>query len=138
MQSKSRARQRFTEFWYSKIVPYSFWVRFVQQLLNLLSFLPSIQDVMSPDHLVRISQCGCSTSDVARMEKIICSKLNWELDSPNPLTFLELFHAWCVSESVLGNKAEQHQDHVDKLTNILEGCMCNFPLTLFQVSNNQE
>ncbi|XP_072024585.1 cyclin-G1-like [Amphiura filiformis] len=92
------------------------------------------KDVMSPDHLVRISQCGCSTSDIARMEKIICSKLKWELDSPSALTFLEVFHAWCVAESIMGNKEDQHQDHMEQLTNILEGCMCNFPLTLFQPS----
>ena len=88
---------------------------------------------MSPDHLIRISQCRCSLSDLARMERIISTKLSWELESPTALTFLELFHTWCVSESVMGTNEKHLRNNLERLTCILEACMCNFHLTLFQV-----
>ncbi|XP_071786792.1 cyclin-G1-like [Asterias amurensis] len=92
------------------------------------------QDVMSPEDLVRITQCGCTISDVARMENIILQKLGWDMEAPTTLSFLQLFHAYCVVSDTLGVDTGKQTDHLDIITRKLEACMCHFPLTLFKPS----
>ncbi|XP_022098890.1 cyclin-G2-like isoform X2 [Acanthaster planci] len=99
-----------------------------------VKMLEHSQDLMSPEDLIRITQCGCTPSDIARMENIILQKLGWDMEAPTPLSFLQLFHAYCVVSNILGMDTGLQTDHLDIMTRKLEACMCHFPLTLFKPS----
>ncbi|XP_062867543.1 cyclin-I [Trichomycterus rosablanca] len=47
--------------------------------------------------LISSSACGCTPSEVLRMERIILDKLNWDLHAATPLDFLHIFHAMVFS-----------------------------------------
>lgn len=47
--------------------------------------------------LIGCSKCGCTPSEILRMERIILDKLNWDLHTATPLDFLHIFHAMVFS-----------------------------------------
>ncbi|KAI4873904.1 hypothetical protein NFI96_026156 [Prochilodus magdalenae] len=47
--------------------------------------------------LISCSSCGCTPSEVLRMERIILDKLSWDLHTATPLDFLHIFHAMVFS-----------------------------------------
>ncbi|ELT89346.1 hypothetical protein CAPTEDRAFT_86653, partial [Capitella teleta] len=51
------------------------------------TFIPSAVE------LVKLSQCGGSSADLMRMERLILDKLQWQVQhAATPLLFLQLFH----------------------------------------------
>lgn len=85
--------------------------------------------------LVDTSDCGCSSMDIIRMERIILSKLEWNLLGPTSFSFLHLFHG--VVFSCLLPKQSRHSSsaqHLHKLIEKLEDCMCNYKFTQFKGS----
>ncbi|KAK7131552.1 hypothetical protein R3I94_016617 [Phoxinus phoxinus] len=53
--------------------------------------IPSLRELASS------SKCGCSPSEILRMERIVLDKLNWDLHSTTALDFLYIFHAMVLS-----------------------------------------
>lgn len=49
----------------------------------------------TPD-FVRKSRCGCSFSEISRMEMVILNKLNWSIRMPSAVDFLHTIHAVVV------------------------------------------
>ncbi|XP_076020041.1 cyclin-I isoform X2 [Genypterus blacodes] len=87
--------------------------------------------------LVGSSSCGCSPSDILRMERIILDKLNWDLHTATSLDFLHIFHALVLScrsgplDSVLGMSRSQH---LSLLTRRLYHCLADHTLIQLQGS----
>ncbi|XP_057674765.1 cyclin-I [Corythoichthys intestinalis] len=88
--------------------------------------------VPSLRELVASSSCGCSPSEIRRMEKIILDKLNWDLHHATSLDFLHIFHAMVLSccsgllDSLLGLNRSQH---LALLTRRLYHCLADHSLT---------
>ncbi|XP_051533267.1 cyclin-I [Myxocyprinus asiaticus] len=53
--------------------------------------IPSLRELASS------SRCGCSPSEILRMERIVLDKLNWDLHFTTALDFLYIFHATVLS-----------------------------------------
>ncbi|XP_061654891.1 cyclin-I isoform X2 [Phyllopteryx taeniolatus] len=87
--------------------------------------------VPSLRELVASSSCGCSPSEILRMERIILDKLNWDLHNATPLDFLHIFHAMVLSccsgllDSFLGLN---HSQHLALLTRRLYRCLADHAL----------
>ncbi|KAL0963249.1 hypothetical protein UPYG_G00351680 [Umbra pygmaea] len=77
-------------------------------------------NVSSTNELIRISQCKFTVSDLARMEKIISEKLNFELKTITALTFLHLYHRITLSDT----SARKEALNLDKLEVQLKACLC--------------
>lgn len=79
--------------------------------------------------LARDSFCGCSASEILRMERIILDKLNWDLHTATPLDFLHIFHAIAVStrpQLLFSLPKLSPSQHLVILTKQLLHCMaCN-------------
>ncbi|XP_059523860.1 cyclin-I isoform X2 [Myotis daubentonii] len=79
--------------------------------------------------LARDSFCGCSSSEILRMERIILDKLNWDLHTATPLDFLHIFHAIAVStrpQLLFSLPKLSPSQHLAILTKQLLHCMaCN-------------
>uniref|UniRef100_UPI003AAA6E59 cyclin-I n=1 Tax=Centroberyx gerrardi TaxID=166262 RepID=UPI003AAA6E59 len=87
--------------------------------------------VPSLRELAGTSGCGCSPSEILRMERIILDKLNWDLHTATPLDFLHIFHAMALScrsgflDSMLGLNRSQH---LALLTQRLYHCLADHTL----------
>ncbi|XP_051962064.1 cyclin-I-like [Xyrauchen texanus] len=83
--------------------------------------IPSLRELASS------SRCGCSPSEILRMERIVLDKLNWDLHSTTTLDFLYIFHAMVLScksgcvNAVLS--ALNPSQHVALLTQQLFHCL---------------
>ncbi|XP_035463110.2 cyclin-I [Scophthalmus maximus] len=87
--------------------------------------------VPSLKELAASSSCGCSPSEILRMEKIVLEKLNWDLHTATALDFLHIFHVMVSScrsgflDSVLGLNRSQH---LALLTQRLYHCLADHTL----------
>ncbi|XP_070844684.1 cyclin-I [Chaetodon trifascialis] len=87
--------------------------------------------VPSLKELAASSSCGCSPSEILRMERIILDKLNWDLHTATALDFLHIFHAMVMScrsgilDSMLGVNRSQH---LALLTRRLYHCLADHTL----------
>ncbi|XP_076614124.1 cyclin-I [Chaetodon auriga] len=87
--------------------------------------------VPSLKELAASSSCGCSPSEILRMERIILDKLNWDLHTATALDFLHIFHAMVLScrsgflDSMLGVNRSQH---LALLTRRLYHCLADHTL----------
>ncbi|XP_070552917.1 cyclin-G1-like isoform X2 [Ptychodera flava] len=90
------------------------------------------QDVVPTSDLIRISQAGCTVSDLHRMQRIILEKLNWNLDAPTPLTFLHMFYTLALAHGYLPIKDGDLR--FQSLTWKLEACVCHKAFTIFKAS----
>lgn len=99
-----------------------------------IKLLEEDENIQPLKEVVRVSDCGCSESDVLRMERVIVTKLNWDLQNPTALTFLQLFHSLVFSNSanLLRDMAPSH--HLQSLTTKLEDCICKHRFTQFKSS----
>ncbi|EGW12848.1 Cyclin-I [Cricetulus griseus] len=87
--------------------------------------------------LARDSFCGCSTSEILRMERIILDKLNWDLHTATPLDFLHIFHAIAVStrpQLLFSLPKLSPSQHLAFLTKQLLHCMTCSQLLQFKGS----
>ncbi|KAM9338537.1 cyclin-I [Symphorus nematophorus] len=87
--------------------------------------------VPSLKELAASSSCGCSPSEILRMERIILDKLNWDLHTATALDFLHIFHAMVLScrsgflDAMLGLNRSQH---LALLTRRLYHCLADHTL----------
>uniref|UniRef100_A0A3Q3NBS9 Cyclin I n=1 Tax=Mastacembelus armatus TaxID=205130 RepID=A0A3Q3NBS9_9TELE len=94
-------------------------------------FLAPIKCVPSLKELAASSGCGCSPSEILRMERIILDKLNWDLHTATALEFLHIFHVMVLScrsgflDSILGLNRSQH---LALLTRRLYHCLADHTL----------
>ncbi|XP_068831264.1 cyclin-I isoform X3 [Capricornis sumatraensis] len=87
--------------------------------------------------LARDSFCGCSSSEILRMERIILDKLNWDLHTATPLDFLHIFHAIAVSirpQLLFSLPSLSPSQHLAFLTKQLLHCMACSQLLQFKGS----
>ncbi|XP_020844040.1 cyclin-I [Phascolarctos cinereus] len=87
--------------------------------------------------LARDSFCGCSSSEILRMERIILDKLNWDLHTATPLDFLHIFHAIAVStrpQLLFGLPKLSPSQHLAVLTKQLLQCLACSQLLPFKGS----
>ncbi|KXJ22423.1 cyclin-I [Exaiptasia diaphana] len=92
------------------------------------------ENIPSLAELVKVSECGCTPSDVLRMERIILSKLQWTLNTTTPLSFLQLYGALVFSSCEVIKHNMAPTQHLNDLTVKLEDCLCNFQFTQFKGS----
>ncbi|XP_067087907.1 cyclin-I [Osmerus mordax] len=93
--------------------------------------VPLLQDLAST------SSCGCSPSEILRMEKIILDKLSWDLHAATPLEFLQIFHAMvlsCKSPFLVGLLGLNPSQHMALLTQQLHHCLADHTLLQFRGS----
>lgn len=87
--------------------------------------IPSLRELASS------SSCGCSPSEILRMERIVLDKLNWDLHAATPLDFLHIFHAMvllCKSPSLPGLLGSSASQHLALLTQRLLLCLADHSL----------
>ncbi|KAM9517790.1 cyclin-I-like isoform 5-T6 [Salvelinus alpinus] len=81
--------------------------------------------------LASSSRCGCSPSEILRMERIILDKLNWDLHAATPLEFLHIFHAMvlsCKPRFMVGLVGCNPSQHLSVLTQQLHYCLADSAL----------
>ncbi|KAI1904862.1 hypothetical protein AGOR_G00010040 [Albula goreensis] len=93
--------------------------------------IPALRD------LARTSSCGCSPSEILRMERIVLDKLNWDLHTATPLEFLQIFHAMvlsCKSQFLAGLLGVSPSQHMSLLTRQLHHCLADH--TMLQIKGS--
>lgn len=91
--------------------------------------IPSIVD------LIKTSRCGCSVSDVLRMEGIVLNKLNWRIKTVTPIDFLHIIHSlmMCYYPQLLEDVANMTPSrHLSILTRNMFHCVCNHKMVKFR------
>ncbi|KAM9517789.1 cyclin-I-like isoform 4-T4 [Salvelinus alpinus] len=94
-------------------------------------FLGTIKRVPLLCDLASSSRCGCSPSEILRMERIILDKLNWDLHAATPLEFLHIFHAMvlsCKPRFMVGLVGCNPSQHLSVLTQQLHYCLADSAL----------
>ncbi|XP_013879901.1 cyclin-I [Austrofundulus limnaeus] len=87
--------------------------------------VPSLKELAASSH------CGCSPSEILRMERIILDKLNWDLHTTTALDFLHIFHAMassCRSEFLDSTSGLDPSQHLALLTRRLYTCLADHTL----------
>ncbi|XP_071322596.1 cyclin-I [Trachinotus anak] len=87
--------------------------------------------VPSLKELAVLSSCGCSPSEILRMERIILDKLNWDLHTATALDFLHIFHAMvlsCRSGFLDSMSGLNHSQHLTLFTQRLYHCLADHTL----------
>ncbi|XP_058523168.1 cyclin-I isoform X2 [Ochotona princeps] len=100
-------------------------------------FLATVKRIPILKVLARDSFCGCSSSEILRMERIILDKLNWDLHTATPLDFLHIFHAIAVStrpQLLFSFPKLSPSQHLTILTKQLLHCMACSHLLQFKGS----
>lgn len=93
--------------------------------------------VPSTFDLIDLSLCGCSTSELARMECCILNKLKWDVNTSTSVNFLHLYYGLLLSKcpDVFGSwpllKPAQHLHH---MTQLLQQCLLHHELLIFTPS----
>jgi len=95
------------------------------------------ENEMIPDtlQLVHESLCGCSVSEILRMERIILDKLHWNLLVSTPLQFLQIFHAFIVAKNpaLLDHVPNvTHSRQLTMLTEKLKRCFIDHNLLVYR------
>ncbi|XP_033110994.1 cyclin-G1-like [Anneissia japonica] len=89
---------------------------------------------MCAKHLLRISQCGASLSDLSRMERIILEKLHYDIQGTTANTFLQIFHSFCKAKNALNILKSTWQEFLERVTRKLEASMCHFAFVHYKSS----
>ncbi|XP_042196372.1 cyclin-I isoform X2 [Callorhinchus milii] len=110
---------------------FSLAITILDRFLALVKNIPSLKD------MVKNSNCGCSSADILRMERIILDKLNWDLHTSTPLDFLHIFHAMMMSSrpQILSSLPKMNpSQHVALLIRQLHQCVACHQLLQFKGS----
>ncbi|XP_017288431.1 cyclin-I [Kryptolebias marmoratus] len=89
------------------------------------------ESVPSLKELAASSNCGCSPSEILRMERIVLDKLDWDLHTATALDFLHIFHAMaalCRSGFLDSSSGLNHSQHLALLTRRLYTCLADHAL----------
>uniref|UniRef100_A0A3B3VH79 Cyclin I n=1 Tax=Poecilia latipinna TaxID=48699 RepID=A0A3B3VH79_9TELE len=93
-------------------------------------FLAPIKCVPSLKELAASSNCGCSPSEILRMERLILDKLDWDLHTATALDFLHIFHAMATASrsGFLDSIGLNRSQHLGLLTRRLYACLADHAL----------
>lgn len=93
--------------------------------------------VPSTRDLVQKTGCGCSISEVHRMERCILDKFDWDLRLSTPLDFLHAFHGLAMRsfpDLLRGFPPLSPSQHLHQLTLVLARCLLHHQLAVFSPS----